>query len=259
MLEDEEVKSRYGCFYEEFNCEGYGKWTTLVFLMTRLAAVTGVVFGNKTPYAQLGTFTVVNLLAFGWTVIIRPQKNILMLIGAIVTDFGAVVASGIFFKLCDAGLDEETVEIYGDAVFYMYLSVSGINILAGFVKSGYEFYLFLKFGKAGLESSPDTYALNKSTTNNNITTDAIKPSEMNNAINQNANYLTIDPDAPKKLEDNFLKENMGSAHSTPHSIREVTVVNNTGVHRSLEVVPQPDAKANLDKIKEIPEVIPTKK
>ncbi len=159
-LEDEAVKARYGCFYEDYNVEGYAKWTSIVFLLIRLASITGVVYGNKTPYAQIGSFFTVNLLAVAWTIVIRPHKSIFTLIGAIFTDLSAVISSCIYFVLCDPDLSEETVESLGDAVFYLYLSVSCINIGAGFIKSGYEFYLFLKTGKSAAVA--EAYALGKS-------------------------------------------------------------------------------------------------
>ena len=186
-LETEFVKSKYGCFFEEYNTEGYGKWTTVMFLAIRYISVLGMVFGNSNAYIQVSCFLLVNVGSFAWTMTVRPHNNRAILIGAMFSDLVAVISNCIYFKLCEPGMSDLDVEALGDTIFYLYVAVSGINIGAGFVKSGQDLYAWWK---SKPETTPeDSYAINKSDpTNSNV---AVQP---------------VDAEAPRVTNTNFLRE-----------------------------------------------------
>ena len=194
-LNEEPVKAKYGAFYNEYDVSGYGKWTTVSFLTIRLISVLGVVYGNTSPYLQLASFFVVNLAAASWTIIVRPHSSKPVLVGAILSDLSAVVTNCVYFKLCDPNLSDLETEALGDFIFYLYISVSSVNVAGGLMKSGYEIY---EWWSTTSKVTPDqVYSTNK-------TTDVInKNSEMFN----NSNIAQPgEGDFPTPFQNNFMKD-----------------------------------------------------
>ncbi len=190
-LKDETVRAKYGCFYSEYKTQGYSKWATVGFLLVRLVATAGLVYGNGSVYFQSTLFLIVNILALTWTCVMRPQKSIFVFIGTAASETVAVIASGLYVKLCDAGLSTDQVERLGDAIFYMYLTVICGNVGCGLAKIGCETYRWF-FPKEPIQGN---YAAGS-------TTEAVgKTADMSNVAGHPEDDLR---ELPARMEGNFL-------------------------------------------------------
>ncbi len=154
-LDKEEVHNEIGCMYEEVKTEGWPRWNIVVFLGIRFLAPIFLVTLNMYPYVQVGSYFAFNVAALAWAIVVRPQKYKLSLISEISSDVAAVISNGVYFKLCDGDLSEETVERYGDIVLYTYVFVSLLNVILSMVRSILDFVEWYK--KRKLEKANESY------------------------------------------------------------------------------------------------------
>lgn len=137
-LSNDEFKDRYGCLYEEYREEGKAVYTIIIFLMRRIIALTGLVFFSFSSFAQSLIFFFSTLFNIGWSILILPYKKTLDNILMIAVDVIIIIGHLLYGQLLNSNLDDSSIQIYGDAIYYILMSsnwvLMGAMLITGLIQ-----------------------------------------------------------------------------------------------------------------------------